>query len=248
MSIIGGFMEAFANSDIGKVRDMNQDSYYISDKDDKIKLYIVADGMGGYKGGEIASKLAIESSKNYIINNFDQIKKERDQIIELIKNAIEYANMVVYEKSKEVPELVGMGTTIDVCLIYSNRIYIGHIGDSRVYRLRKDFFRKLTVDDSYVEQLVKEGNITKEEAYNHPKKNMLTKALGCTAFVEPTVLVKGFMKGDILLMCTDGLTNMLKEDKICEIIKQNSEQASKELVKKANEQGGYDNITAVIIL
>lgn len=241
-------MEAFANSDIGKVRDMNQDSYYISDKDDKIKLYIVADGMGGYKGGEIASKLAIESSKNYIINNFDQTKKERDQIIELIKNAIEYANMVVYEKSKEVPELAGMGTTIDVCLIYSNRIYIGHIGDSRVYRLRKDFFRKLTVDDSYVEQLVKEGNITKEEAYNHPKKNMLTKALGCTAFVEPTVLVKGFMKGDILLMCTDGLTNMLKEDKICEIIKQNSEQASKELVKKANEQGGYDNITAVIIL
>ena len=241
-------MEAFANSDIGKVRDMNQDSYYISDKDDKIKLYIVADGKGGYKGGEIASKLAIESSKNYIINNFDQIKKERDQIIELIKNAIEYANMVVYEKSKEVPELAGMGTTIDVCLIYSNRIYIGHIGDSRVYRLRKDFFRKLTVDDSYVEQLVKEGNITKEEAYNHPKKNMLTKALGCTAFVEPTVLVKGFMKGDILLMCTDGLTNMLKEDKICEIIKQNSEQASEELVKKANEQGGYDNITAVIIL
>lgn len=241
-------MEAFANSDIGKVRDMNQDSYYISDKDDKMKLYIVADGMGGYKGGEIASKLAIESSKNYIINNFDQIKKERDQIIELIKSAIEYANMVVYEKSKEVPELAGMGTTIDVCLIYSNRIYIGHIGDSRVYRLRKDFFRKLTVDDSYVEQLVKEGNITKEEAYNHPKKNMLTKALGCTAFVEPTVLVKGFMKGDILLMCTDGLTNMLKEDKICEIIKQNSEQASKELVKKANEQGGYDNITAVIIL
>ena len=241
-------MEAFANSDIGKFRDMNQDSYYISDKDDKIKLYIVADGMGGYKGGEIASKLAIESSKNYIINNFDQIKKERDQIIELIKNAIEYANMVVYEKSKEVPELAGMGTTIDVCLIYSNRIYIGHIGDSRVYRLRKDFFRKLTVDDSYVEQLVKEGNITKEEAYNHPKKNMLTKALGCTAFVEPTVLVKGFMKGDILLMCTDGLTNMLKEDKICEIIKQNSEQASEELVKKANEQGGYDNITAVIIL
>ena len=239
---------AYAKSDVGKVREMNQDAYYISDSSSEVKLYLLADGMGGYKGGEIASNLAIKCTKNYIENNFKETPKDRESLIQLIASSMEYANMVVYEKSKEVPELVGMGTTIDVCLIYSNRIYIGHIGDSRVYRLRKDFFRKLTVDDSYVEQLVKEGNITKEEAYNHPKKNMLTKALGCTAFVEPTVLVKGFMKGDILLMCTDGLTNMLKEDKICEIIKQNSEQASKELVKKANEQGGYDNITAVIIL
>lgn len=241
-------MEAFASTDIGKVRDMNQDSYYISDENDEIKLYIVADGMGGYKGGEIASKLAIESAKNYIRNNFEEIKKEKESILELIKNAIEYANMVVYEKSKEIEELNGMGTTIDVCLVYSNKVYIGHIGDSRVYRLRKEFFRKLTVDHSYVEQLVKEGNITKEEAYNHPKKNMLTKALGCTPFVEPDVMVKGFLKDDILLMCSDGLTNMLKDSKIYEIIKENPKEASKNLVKKANELGGYDNITAVIIL
>lgn len=241
-------MEAFASTDIGKVRDMNQDSYYISDENDEIKLYIVADGMGGYKGGEIASKLAIESAKNYICNNFEEIKKEKELILELIKNAIEYANMVVYEKSKEIEELNGMGTTIDVCLVYSNKVYIGHIGDSRVYRLRKEFFRKLTVDHSYVEQLVKEGNITKEEAYNHPKKNMLTKALGCTPFVEPDVMVKGFLKDDILLMCSDGLTNMLKDNKIYEIIKENPKEASKNLVKKANELGGYDNITAVIIL
>ena len=241
-------MEAFANTDIGKVRDMNQDSYYISSENDEIKLYIVADGMGGYKGGEIASKLAIESSKNYICNNFAETKKEKEQILELIKNAIEYANMVVYEKSKEVEELNGMGTTIDICLIYYNRVYIGHVGDSRVYRLRKNFFRKLTVDHSYVEQLIKEGNITKEEAYNHPKKNMLTKALGCTPFVEPDVMVKGFLKDDILLMCSDGLTNMLKDNKIYEIIKENPKEASKNLVKKANELGGYDNITAVIIL
>ena len=241
-------MEAFASTDIGKVRDMNQDSYYISDENDEIKLYIVADGMGGYKGGEIASKLAIESAKNYIRKNFEEIKKEKELILELIKNAIEYANMVVYEKSKEIEELNGMGTTIDVCLVYSNKVYIGHIGDSRVYRLRKEFFRKLTVDHSYVEQLVKEGNITKEEAYNHPKKNMLTKALGCTPFVEPDVMVKGFLKDDILLMCSDGLTNMLKDNKIYEIIKENPKEASKNLVKKANELGGYDNITAVIIL
>ena len=241
-------MKVFANTDVGKIREMNQDNYYISNENDSIKLYIVADGMGGYKGGEIASKLAIESAKNYICNNFNEIKKEKGQILELIRNAIEYANMVVYEKSKELEDLNGMGTTIDVCLIYSNRVYIGHVGDSRVYRARKEFFRKLTVDHSYVEQLVKEGNITKEEAYNHPKKNMLTKALGCTAYVEPDIMVKGFLKDDILLMCTDGLTNMLKDSKIYEIIKENPEMASINLVQRANEQGGYDNITAVIIL
>jgi protein phosphatase len=241
-------MKAFACSDVGKVREMNQDSYYVSTEDDEIKLYIVADGMGGYKGGEIASRLAIEASKSYIINNFPNTEKTKENILDLIKNAIEYANMVVFEKSKEIEELNGMGTTIDVCLVYSNRAYIGHIGDSRVYRIRKEIFRKLTTDHSYVQKLVEEGNITKEEAYNHPKKNMLTKALGCTAFVEPDVMVKGFIKDDILLMCTDGLTNMIHDDEIYSIIKENPELASTKLVRKANELGGYDNITAVIIL
>ena len=209
-------MKTFARSDIGRIREMNQDNYYVSDPNDEIKMFIVADGMGGYKGGEIASALAIESAKSYITNNFEETNREKEKILDLIKNAIEYANMVVYERSKEVEELNGMGTTMDVVIIQSGRLYIGHVGDSRVYRLRKDFFRKLTTDHSYVEQLVRQGNITKEEAYNHPKKNMLTKALGCTAFVEPDVMVKGFQKDDILLMCTDGLTNMVREDKICE--------------------------------
>lgn len=241
-------MKTFARSDIGMVREMNQDNYFISDPNDEIKLFIVADGMGGYKGGEIASALAIESAKSYIKNNFEETNREKEKILDLIKNAIEYANMIVYEKSKEVEELNGMGTTMDVVIIQSGRLYIGHVGDSRVYRLRKDFFRKLTTDHSYVEQLVRQGNITKEEAYNHPKKNMLTKALGCTAFVEPDVMVKGFQKDDILLMCTDGLTNMVRENEICEIIKENPESACDVLVNKANENGGQDNITAVIIL
>ena len=241
-------MIAFAKSDVGKVREMNQDFYYISKPEDKLQLFIVADGMGGYKGGEIASRLAVETSKSYIINNFDSIEHDRESILQLVKSAIEYANLVVYEKSKESEQLENMGTTIDICLVISNKVYIGHVGDSRVYRKRRDFFRKLTTDHSYVQKLVSDGTITKEEAYNHPKKNMLIKALGCSSFVEPDVMVKGFLKDDVLLMCSDGLTNMLKDEKIVEIINENPEKACNTLVDKANEQGGYDNITAVIIL
>ena len=241
-------IKAYAKSDVGKVREMNQDYYYISNSLDEVQLYILADGMGGYNGGEIASKIAVETAKNYIENNFKEIEKDRDSIIQLLGSSMEYANMVVYEKSQEKPELHGMGTTLEICLIYNNKVYIGHIGDSRIYRIRKEFIRKLTVDHSYVQQLVKDGTITKEEAYNHPKKNMLMKALGCTAYVEPDVMVKGFIKDDILLMSSDGLTNMLKDEEIYNIIKENPELASEKLVQKANELGGYDNITVVIIL
>lgn len=241
-------MRAFGKSDIGKARDMNQDSFYISSPEDKIQLFIVADGMGGYKGGEIASKLAVETSKNYIKNNFDLIEYNRESILNLIKSAIEYANMVIYEKSREIPELENMGTTIDICLIIQNKVYIGHVGDSRVYRKRNQFFRRLTTDHSYVQKLVSDGTITKEEAYHHPKKNMLIKALGCATYVEPDVMVKGFLKDDILLMCSDGLTNMLRDEKIVEIINENPIVACDRLINEANENGGLDNITAVIIL
>lgn len=242
-------MKVFAKSDVGKVREMNQDNFYISKPEDKIQLYIVADGMGGYKGGEIASKLAVESSKNYIKNNIDSvINQDRGEVLKLIRSSIEYANMVIFEKSKQITELENMGTTIDICLIMGNKVYIGHVGDSRVYRKRNNFFRKLTTDHSYVQKLVSDGTITKEEAYNHPKKNMLIKALGCSSFVEPDVMVKGFLKDDILLMCSDGLTNMVKDDEIAEIINKNPEMACNNLISKAIENGGYDNVTAVIIL
>lgn len=239
---------AYAKSDIGKAREMNQDAYYISDSSSEVKLYLLADGMGGYKGGEIASSLAIKCTRSYIENNFKETPKDKENLIQLVASSMEYANMVIYEKAKENKELEGMGTTLEVCLIYNNRVYIGHVGDSRIYRIRKEFIRKLTVDHSYVQQLVKDGTITKEEAYNHPKKNMLMKALGCTAYVEPDVMVKGFIKDDILLMSSDGLTNMLKDEEIYNIIKENPELASEKLVQKANELGGYDNITVVIIL
>ena len=240
-------MEAFAKSDIGKAREMNQDYYYIPDWEDEMKLYILADGMGGYNGGEVASKLATITALNYIKSNFETSEKDKESILKLIKSAMEYANMVVYEKSVEEKELEGMGTTLEVCLIYNSKIYIGHVGDSRVYRIRNELIRKLTRDHSYVENLVNDGTISKEEAVHHPKKNMLTKALGCKAFLEPDVIVKGLIKGDTILMCSDGLTNMVEEKEIYEIIKEDYTTATEKLIEKANENGGYDNITAIVI-
>ena len=240
-------IKAYAKTDIGKVREMNQDDYHISNSLDEVQLYMLADGMGGYKGGEVASCLATKTALSYIQSNFEKTIKEKEEILKLIKSSMEYANMVVYEKSKEDKELEGMGTTLEVCLIYNNKAYIGHVGDSRVYRIRKEFIRKLTRDHSYVEKLVKDGTITEEEAMHHPKKNMLTKALGCTAFVDPDVTVKGFMKDDIILMCSDGLTNMVNEDEIYQLIKQDYKVATNKLIEKANENGGYDNITAILI-
>ena len=237
----------FAKTDIGKSRELNQDYYYISEETEEPKLYILADGMGGYKGGEIASKLATESVKKYIQNNFKGIIKEKQEILKLIENAVEYANMVVYEKSKEDKELEGMGTTLEVCLIYNNKAYIGHVGDSRIYRIRKEVIRKLTKDHSYVQQLVEDKKITREEAKVHPKKNMLTRALGCTPYVEPDLRARNFEKGDIFIICSDGLTNMVEEKRIYELVKGNVSTAAEELVKEANAAGGYDNITVIII-
>ena len=237
----------FAKSDIGKAREINQDYYYISKDTDVPRLYILADGIGGYKGGEIASKLATDSVKKYINSNFNENLVEKEEILKLIGSAVEYANMVVYEKSKEIPELEGMGTTLEACLIYNNKAYIGHVGDSRIYRIRNGVIRKLTKDHSYVQQLVEDKKITREEAKTHPKKNMLTKALGCTPYVEPDLRARNFEKGDIFIMCSDGLTNMTDDNMICELIIQDITTAADKLIELANESGGYDNITVIII-
>ena len=237
----------FAKTDIGKAREKNQDYYYVSEENDEPKIYILADGMGGYKGGEVASKLATESVKKYIQSNFDSIIKDKESILKLIASAVEYANMVVYEKSKETQELEGMGTTLEVCLIYNNKAYIGHVGDSRVYRIRNEVIRKLTKDHSYVQQLIEDKKITREEAKTHPKKNMITRALGCTPYVEPDLRARNFEKGDIFILCSDGLTNMVDEKQIYEIIKEDIQMAAERLVDEANQAGGYDNITVIII-
>ena len=240
-------MQAYAKTDIGKAREMNQDFYYVSDEINGMRLCILADGMGGYKGGEIASSLATTSAKEYIQVRFDKIEPTMENIQNLIREAMNYANEVVYKRSRENEELDQMGTTLEICIIYGNKIYIGHIGDSRIYRIRQEIMRKITVDHSYVQKLIKDGTITKEEAIYHPKKNMLMKALGCEEEIEPDVMVKGFNSGDIILICSDGLTNMIAEQEIYNIIVTDIENACSNLVKKAKELGGTDNITVILI-
>ena len=240
-------MQVFAKSDIGRERQLNEDYYYASNESDRIKLFILADGMGGYNGGEIASKLSVESIQKYIYKNLDITIADDDYIIDLLTEALKFANKVVYAEAKKSESLSGMGTTTDCCLILKHKLYIAHIGDSRVYRIRKDYMRKLTKDHSYVQQLVDEGKISREEAIDHPKKNMLLKALGCTKNIEPDVFVKNFQKDDILIMCSDGLSNMIKEDEIKNIIKEDINVAAEGLVEKANDNGGLDNITVIIV-
>ena len=241
-------MKGFAKTDVGKAREMNQDYYSIPSSESDLQLYILADGMGGYNGGEIASRLAAETTKNYIQNNFKKIEHDKEAILKLVKDAMEYANMVVYEESKKDENLQGMGATLDVCFIYNSKIYIGHVGDSRIYLIKKDIARKITKDHSYVQQLVEDKKITREEAEHHPKKNMLLKALGCTSYVEPDIRARNLEKDDILLMCSDGLTNMVEESKIYEVVRENKEKAPEILVNLANNAGGYDNITVITII
>lgn len=236
-------MEIHAETDIGKVREMNQDYYYISEAEAEMKLYILADGMGGYIGGEIASKTAVESVRKYIYNNCDNTT----HLLDLIKEAIEYANMMVYEKSREDKILNEMGTTLDVVLIVDRKAYIGHVGDSKIYNINGNKIKKITTDHSYVEKLVKDGTITREEAMYHPKKNMLMKAIGSNTFVVPDLLEKDIQYRDTILMCSDGLTNMIPENQILDIINKNATNSAKELIEQANHSGGMDNITVIVI-
>ncbi len=201
----------------------------------------------GYNGGEIASKTATETVKEYIEKNIEQTNEEKEKIFNMISKAMEYANNVVYEKSQEDEELLGMGTTMEICLIIKDKLYIGHIGDSRIYRIRRGVMQKLTEDHSYVQELVNEGTITPKEAEHHPKKNMLMKALGCAPYVEPDIIERSIQDGDIIEMNTDGLTNMVPAKEIQEIITQESDNIAKDLIEKANKAGGLDNITTVIV-
>ncbi len=236
-----------ALSDIGLKRDKNQDAYYISNKD-KMPLYIVADGMGGHRCGELASSMALDIVKESFLNKKESLT-DKESILKVIKESIEKANINIYLKSLKMKECQGMGTTITMAYIFKDNILIGHVGDSRAYLVSDGEIRQLTEDHSYINELIKNGTITLEESKTHPKKNMITRAVGSSSIVEVDKIAMEYKLGDILLLCSDGLFNMLSEDQINDVFNRetNMQRACEILTSMANEKGGLDNITSVAI-
>lgn len=239
-------LEIYGMTDKGMVRAQNQDAIYISENED-IKLYIVADGMGGANAGDIASKKCIEFVKEYIFENYTE--KSINDILNLLKDAIDYSNKKVYQLSITNPEYEGMGTTVITLLIVKNKLYIAHAGDSSLFRIRKNIIRKITKDHTYVQQLIDDKTITKQEAKVHPKRHMITKVLGCDEIIEPDILMKKIEDYDYIVMCTDGLTNIVSDKEIMNIVKENdnSKISCTKLIDLANERGGHDNISVIIL-
>ncbi len=237
-----------ACSDIGKIRNINQDSYYYSD-DNRLPLFVVADGMGGHNAGEVASLLAIETIKENYEKEKENIIQGKLDIPKFINLAFMEANKKILKEAKENKSCEGMGTTITSGIIYNNEIYIGHIGDSRAYLFREKELYQLTQDHSLVAELVRNGSISTEEAVNHPQKNIITRALGTDINVKVDIISKNLEGNDVIMLCTDGLTNMVSDSKIKEILLNCSElrQACCLLTDVANEFGGLDNTTVMII-
>ncbi len=239
-------MKFSAYSDIGKVRKENEDSFYIPNPDDKIKLFLVADGIGGQSHGKLASMMAIEEIIKYFIKNYGH----SNNYTELITDAIKYANSSVLDLANSRQEFSGMGTTLVSALINNDELILTNAGDSRCYIIRKGIISQLTIDNSYVQYLLEQGAISTEEAHNHPQRNLITKAIGLEQNIDVDVDCIKLYPDDILLLCTDGLTTMLSDEEILHIIlkkKSNIEQATELLVKSAKNSGGTDNITAILV-
>jgi len=208
-------------------------------------VFVVCDGMGGHASGEVASEMAVEAVGEYF--NSEYYKNP----FLAVENAIIYANKKVFEHAKTKPEFHNMGTTIVLVLIRDNRIFYGHVGDSRLYIYKKNNIRQLTKDHSYVNKLIDEKRISKKEALTHPLRNEITKALGLFSVVEPEVSNSAFIpkEGDTLLLCSDGLNNMVSDRHIEKILsgKENIKEKAETLIQAALDNGGIDNITLQLI-
>ena len=232
-------MKSFGITDVGKKRSMNQDSIFYTDKPvgPIQNLYIVADGMGGHKAGDVASRTAIEAATEYVRES------EINNPVSLLKRAIIYANDKVYKLSLSNPDdYAGMGTTFVAAVIDDGIMYVANIGDSRLYIVNNGI-RQITMDHSLVEELIRNGQLDRDE------KNIITRALGIGDDVVPDFFEVELSADDKILLCSDGLSNMIEDDEIREIISEADDvaDAGKKLVERANYYGGKDNISAVVV-
>ncbi len=237
-------MMAAGRTDIGSVRHNNEDSIFFSCE--KIfclpNLFVVADGIGGHNAGEVASSKAIECFKGFLENGCDNM-------LDSLVQAVEFSNARVFQSSLENDELSGMGTTFTACVI-SDKLYTVHIGDSRLYRFSDGKLCQLTEDHTFVNEMVKKGELTLEEARNHKNRNLITRALGTDNVVDVDAFVCDIKSGDLILLCSDGLTDMVSDEEISQILSRGDsvETFANNLIDKALKNGGADNISVIVSL
>jgi len=229
-------------TDIGLVRSQNEDSLCVSPE---TGLFAVADGMGGHLAGEVASATALQILERELSKRLQQGESPDHALV----NAVQEANRQVYELASGNQQWAGMGTTITACLKRGEFIYIAQVGDSRAYLLRESMIMQLTEDHSLVRELVKNGGLTEEQALHHPQRNVLTRALGTASSLNVDIFKRRVFTGDMLLLCTDGLTGYIRPEEILLTIRNSSDldNAARNLVDKALSSGGKDNITVILL-
>ena len=237
-------LEAFSISDVGKKRQINQDCVDISmtPVGNLPNLLLLADGMGGHKAGDYAARYTIDTIKKEV-----NVSPETNPV-HIFAEAIEYANAHLYEKSLNNTNFEGMGTTLVAATCIEQKLSVANIGDSRLYLIRQNKMVQVTRDHSYVAELVQKGGIDKETAKNHPKKNYITRAVGAFERANADYFYVETKPGDIILICSDGLSNMLTDEEILSMIYQEEdlELTCRKLVQAANERGGFDNISVIL--
>ncbi len=229
-------------TDVGQKRELNEDSFAF-EKLKKGYIMIVSDGMGGHNAGEVASAMAVEKIREFCAEQDMFSNPEM-----MLRKAVSYANEAIYAASVEHAEMYGMGATLVVALGCGKKVFIANVGDSRAYLITKEQLTQITQDHSFVFELVKSGLITPEEAKTHPRRNEIIKALGIAPDVFPDIFSIEVQRTDKLLLCTDGLTEVVSDQEIFETVNRLSRQAACEaLVRMANQNGGPDNITVVLM-
>ncbi|MBR5337461.1 MAG: Stp1/IreP family PP2C-type Ser/Thr phosphatase [Lachnospiraceae bacterium] len=238
-------MKAFGMTDIGKRRAVNQDNIFISATPvgNLPNLFVVADGMGGHKAGDCASRYATDAVVESIKSNEDT------HVVSILTKAVNDANSLVFKNSMENEDLKGMGTTLVIATVVDNELITANVGDSRLYLIREDSITQITEDHSLVAEMVRMGQIDKQEARKRPDKNIITRAIGIYDHISADFFKNKLRSGDHVLLCSDGLSNMLEDSEILMMVKDKEEPDKKasRLINLANNKGGKDNISVIII-